>query len=280
MTGGISRMYRGNTFGGGLSLGYDIKPNHQLRSIFSFKNNIEKTTDGTSIPFNAGEHQYTDLEGTILYNIRGRKADHNFDLYGLFRATSDTEFVQFLNTATQQYEVLTSAEMHWKDALLLRLNYEGLLRNHIGQLQYSFFSGLGINYFNEQYPTTNSKESITNLNAHIGLKRWFYLGKNSISASYKAIYKTNLSKEYVYYQKDISTNFAANEIVYPNHLFNTLNTFGNRLDIQFIFDTFKKTKSQLYLKASYENLQSFSANSLYEKGLNNNYFMFTIGLYN
>ncbi|MCK0131914.1 hypothetical protein MWU59_10425 [Flavobacteriaceae bacterium F08102] len=281
LTGDLSRSYEGNTYGGGVSFGYHINSKHRLKSILSYKKHTVNATDGSSTPFKAGKHEYTDLEARIAYSIKGNaKKHHNISLYALNRSTSDNEYIQVLNTTTQLYDVLYSAEMHSKTINKLRLNYESLIRDNDQNVKWFYRFGTMFNYVEETYPTTLSKQSMTNLLTDWELTRWFNLKKGNVSISYTGKYLANFDAEFVYYNKTISTNFVANQIAFPNHDYNITPYLGSAINLKYTFDSFKNYQSNLYFKVAYKNVRTLDDSVYFSEGTNNNWLLFTIGLYN
>ena len=273
----LSRMYRGNTFGGGVGIGLDIKNNHKLRAIFSYKNHKEDVTDGVSTPFKAGRYTYHNYDIRLAYSIESEKINHFFDLYGRYRWVSDYEFIQRLDNITQQYKVIYFSKKHSREINQFSINYNLFIKSKYKETRWNFQAGIDIYDLYDRYPSTQSKDWISNLLSHIGIKRWFSVDKGSLSVRYSGAYRINLNQSYVYNNKSFSANFIADKIAYPNHLYNMTNYLSNLVEVQYNFNLFKKTKSKLYIKTSYENIL---ANRAREKKLNNHYFAFTIGLYN
>ena len=169
------------------------------------------------------------------------------------------------------------SKKHSREINQFSINYNLFIKSKYKETRWNFQAGIDIYDLYDRYPSTQSKDWISNLLSHIGVKRWFSVDKGSLSMRYSGAYRINLNQSYVYNNKSFSANFIADKIAYPNHLYNMTNYLSNLVEVQYNFNLFKKTKSQLYIKTSYENIL---ANRAREKKLNNHYFAFTIGLYN
>lgn len=280
LTGSLSRAYSGNTFGGGLSFGYKLRPGHHLKSILGYKHHSENAIDGTSTPFKAGQHEYSDLEARIVFSITHPSVGHNITFHVLNRTTSDTEYIQVFNSSTQLYDVLYASEMHDKTINKLQLGYEVLRKDENQNVKWLYRLGTMLHNFEETYPSTESKQDMTNLLTDWGVSRWFTLKKGSLSVGYRGNFKTNLDGKFVYHDKNISTNFIAHQIALPNHAFNTSSYLGTQMNLQYTFSAFRNYGAHLYLKAAYENMTTLKNGDYYKKGISNNNLLFTVGLYN
>nr|WP_321414772.1 DUF6850 family outer membrane beta-barrel protein [uncultured Allomuricauda sp.] len=280
LSGGLSRVYEGNTFGGGLALGYSPNPKHHLKSILTYKHHNEKATDGTSTPFKAGEHVFNDVEARISYSINGSQNKHSIMLDALYRTTSDTEFIQTLNTTTQFYEVLYSTEMHSLSKAKVGLDYEMLVPDNKQNVKWLYRFGARLHNLEEEYPSTQSRRSLSNIMGKWGATRWVHLKKGTWSFSYNGRYLTNLDEDFIYYENSTSTNFVAFQIARPNHMYNTTSLLSNQFDIQYTFGQFKKYRAQFYITAGFQNFRAMESNTHHINGMDNNRFTLTIGLYN
>lgn len=278
--GTLSRVYEGDRVGGGLSLGFTMNPRHKIKSIFTYKQHNEEAIDGTSTPFKAGDYQYNELETRISYSAIGGKYQHSLMFHAQYRDISGTEHVQVLNTDTQQYEVLVSSEMYGMTTTKLGTDYEMLVTDEHQNIKWLYRLGFLFNNLEEEYPSTQNERSYANLLGHLGATRWVQLKKGILSFSYSVKYQTNLQEDLVYIENPNSTNFIALQIANPNHVFDTTNYLNNQFDVQYTFKPFSKRSAQMYIKAEYQNHRSIQENLLYTNGLDNNLFMFTIGIYN
>ncbi|MBX3241562.1 MAG: hypothetical protein KIT80_11300 [Chitinophagaceae bacterium] len=277
--GSLSRAYEGNNFGGGVSIGYDFNARKKIRSIISYKNNMEKITDGTTTPFNGGRHQYNDVEASVVYSIASEQKEHLISLNVLNRNISNTEFVQIYNTSSQQYEVIHQAVMNTKTRSEGSLHYRLLLNNQAGQLNWILGARVYISNADEQYPSTSGLEQITLSGGTLEAGKWIQLRNGQLNLRYTCSYRAALNSDLQYVPKTFSNNFAAYRITYPNFYYNTLNHLFNSLDLQYSFGI-SKLASQLYLKASYIHHANTGSNAYYNTGLNNHFYSITLGLFN
>ncbi len=280
LSGSLSRAYLGNTYGGGFSGQYSIQQNKGINFEFSYKRHKENVTDGTSTPYNAGTHVYKKLETNISYHVNNAKADHLFGLYGSYLKTSDTEYVQTLNSFTKMYEVIYSSEMHHQTINTVSIQYKGLYRDRQGKTSWNFAGGANYLRNTEDYPSTLSNELISYVDLHIGVKKWFYLSIGNLSVIYNIRYKKNLEKSLTYYPNASSSNFVAYNIMYPNYYFNTANRLSNLLGVQYDFKKLAKGNSRIYVKATFENIRPMSNTDVLGNGISNNCFELTLGLLN
>ncbi|WP_447640606.1 MULTISPECIES: DUF6850 family outer membrane beta-barrel protein [Chitinophagaceae] len=273
-----SRAYLGNTWGGGVSWTYDVADGKYLYWSTDYKKGREKVTDGTTTPYNAGTHESKELSIQLAYRATGPHMEHILSIRGLYRTSSDTEYVQILSSTTKLYEVIYASEMHHKKTSALSLQYNGLYRKV--QILWRFSGGADFVRSVEDYPTTLSNETVSNLEIHAGASRWFNLGDGRLSATYNVRYKMNLEKSLTYYSNTSSSNFVANNILYPNYYFNTADWISNTIGIQYDFKKLAKNNSRVYVKASFENLRPINSVSFFSNGISNNSFVLTLGIFN
>ncbi|HRE50284.1 MAG TPA: hypothetical protein PK339_02610 [Flavitalea sp.] len=277
--GALSRTYEGNTFGGGVSLGYDLAENKKIRSFFSFKTNTEKATDGTSTPFNAGKHQYNDIEARVAYTSTAELKEHLLSFHLLNRDISNTEFIQVYNTATQSYEVIHQAVMNTKIKTEAGIQYRILLDRKDRKLNWIAGARTNISAWEELYPSANGLERLTALEGALEAGKWIHLRKAQFAIKYTGSYRTAIDSRLQYIPKSFSSNFAAYQIIYPNFYFNTINQLRNTLDLQYSFSV-SGSASQLYLKASYTQFANIGSNAYYPSTLSNHFYSITFGLFN
>lgn len=275
---GISRAYRGNTFGGGLNLGYDLTPFSKLRMALTYKSSSEKAVDGTSIPFQAGRHAYTDLGLKMIYLRSSGHNDQSISLTGGYRDIADTEYVQVLNTVTQQYDIIHSAEMHRMNKAFADLGYSILL-NRQGVPRWILTLEAGIQAWEQSYPGTSGRQSMNILSGSAGVSRWITFGRGNLEIKYRVSCRNTLDEKLVYLAKSYARNFVANYILIPDHAYNSLAHLGNQADVRYTFPDFGQPFS-VYLKAAFSRYQSLGVNQYYSSRSANNHLSITVGLFN
>ena len=100
------------------------------------------------------------------------------------------------------------------------------------------------------------------------------------SLEWRPTYKIIGDHKFSYISNPNSTNFVANNIMYPNFYFDTTSFLANTFGFQVTLPKFNTNDSQLYFKVNYENMQSTQKQILLPKGLTNDYLNLTIGLFN
>ena len=275
---GISRAYRGNTFGGGLNLGYDLASFSKLRLAMTLKSSSEKAVDGASIPFQAGRHAYTDLGLKMVYLRSSGRTDQSFILAGGYRDIANTEYIQVLNTATQQYDIIHSAEMHHMSKAFADLGYS-ILWNRKGLPRWILNLEAGIRTWEQRYPGTSGRQSMHVLSAGAGVSRRVALGRGNLEIDYRVSLRNTLDEQLVYLSKSYARNFAANYILAPDHAYHSLAHLGSGADVRYTFPDFGQPFSA-YLKAAFSRYQNLGVNEYYPSKAGNNHLSITVGLFN
>lgn len=276
----LSRSYEINCFGGGVSLGLRINEKNTINSIFTYKKGKEEVVDGITSPFKAGSHKYDFIEANFVYLSKGNTLKHNVSLNTLYKTTSDTEYIQSLNSSTQLYDILYSSEMHSLTRSKINFNYQLLKIDDNEDVKWLSELGATLKTLEEKYPSISNTRDYFNLLFNFGVTGWFNLEKGTFSISYAGKYLKNLNESFVYLDNTNSTNFVAHQIAYPNHIYSTTNYLSNDLNVQYTFGHFFKNKAQLYLKLGTELFTSVQNNSIYEIGLDNTSFLFSVGFFN
>lgn len=280
LSGGLSRFYEGNTYGGGLSIAKTINNNHFVQVSGSYNTIKETATDGSSIPFNAGEHNRNELRGIVTYQYRTNQSNHTFSLEGNHSKANNTEFIQTLNSTTQQYNVLYSSIMNRRQKNSISFDYQLQILKENKFPDWNFaLTGIYEN-LEDKYPSTKSKLILNNYTFSGLAKKWFQIKGLNLAIGLKSTYKVIGNNQLNYIPNVTSTNFIATNIMYPNYYFDTTSYWANEANLQVTFPTFKNKGAQLYIKLNYQNINSVDSQIYYPKGLTNNYFNFTIGLYN
>ncbi len=275
----LNRTYNANNYGGGITVGNQFNTNNFFQFSASYKKVNEKAIDGTTNPYNAGEHTQNILSGILTYQYNRGHYNHIVSLEGNRADIENREFVQSLNTTTEQYEQVYNAIMHYQLKNSIALNY-GLQITNNQQTVWNLGVGAIYNYNDQQYPTTQSRMETESYVLNAFAKRWFNIKNVNVAVGYQTTYKANADNMLRYNADPNFTNFVVNSILYPNFAFNNTNYWANQLDVQVTLPTFRNWNSQLYFKVNYQNISSIQEYLNHNKGLSNNYFNFTIGLLN
>lgn len=270
---GISRAYSGKTLGGGLSLGQNLTPNRKIRSQITYRRGNENAVDGSSIPFQAGNHKFSETILQMSYTSSAANADHSLMLNGSLKNISNYESVQVLNGTTQQYEVIHTSKMHQMERQNIALRYQTFSSAK------KMLLAAEANYYGmtEKYPSTASTQTINQLNISIEAQKWLKLFAGELEFTYKGGYNTPLQKELIYFPKSFSNNFVANQILLPNHAFYSLNQLTNSLGAAYYIH---QTDWSIYLKANYQSFTNLNTNTYYPEKLYNHQIHLTLGILN
>ena len=280
LSGGLSRFYEGNSYGAGITVANYISNTSGIQASVLYKTTKEEVIDGTSSPYNAGLHDKTDVNALITYFRYDEKWRHFVTLQADISNADDTEFIQFLNNSSQQYEVLYSGIMHQRKTYDLQLDYHiQILDTHLNP-EWTFGIHTAMHHQDENYATTSSSLTLNNLIFSGYVKKNFNYKKMQYSLEWRPTYKIIGDHKFSYISNPNSTNFVANNIMYPNFYFDTTSFLANTFGFQVTLPKFNTNDSQLYFKVNYENMQSTQKQILLPKGLTNDYLNLTIGLFN
>lgn len=280
LTGGVSRLYKGNSFGSGISVAYTPGESQFIQAGVQYKKHDEDVTDGTSSPFYAGNHKYSNFDLRVDYLVSGSRMSHRISLdYNHFN-TDNTEFIQQFNNTTGQYEVLYASEMHHRTKDRWTLDYSGLRKDVQKRLLWGWDVSGNLYDHTETYPTTQSRREMTGYEVQLGGRRWIYLKQTSVEVGYQTLYRNSLESAMVYFPGTASTDFVAANITFPNFYYENMPAWTNRLYMQVNLPYLNNKGSQLYIRASYERISALENNAYYTSGLHNNGMMVTVGLYN
>lgn len=280
LSSGASRFYQGNTFGGGLSVSNQLSKTSFLQLSAHLKSIKEETTDGTTTPFNAGHHQKDELTGILTYLSTQRKTRHLLSFEAIHSKSKNTEFVQFLNDKTFQYEVLHSSVMHVQTKNKASLDYKMLLTNNQSLNSWDLGVNITYLYLDEVYSSTSSNMNLSHTHIAAYAKKWLTFNSFSLALSYKTAYKKVGSHDLQFIPNPKTSNFVARQILYPNYYFNTTDSWMHKIELQLTLPAFEKRQSQMYIKSNIEHTNAANNKELYIHGLSNNFFNITIGLYN
>lgn len=275
----FTRTYSGDSYGGGFTIGNRFNENSTIQLSGNYKNLREDVTDGTTNPYLIGVHQQDIYNGIITYQYNKGNFNHIVSLEGRRADIKNREFIQSLNSVTNQYEEVYNSVMHQQLKNSIAFNY-GLQITKDQETTWNLGAGLTYNYNDQQYPTTFSRMETEDYLVTAFAKRWFNIKNINIGIGYQTSLKLVGDNNLKYNADPAFTNFVANTILYPNYYFNTTNYWANQLNVQVTLPAFRNWESQLYFKVDYQNISSTKAYLNHEKGLSNNYFNFTIGLLN
>lgn len=275
----MSRMYQGDTYGGGITISKKINDLSSLQLSGTYKKVKEETTDGTTKPYNAGDHSQNVWNGLISYQYKKDNYNHLITLNASRADAENREYVQSLNLITEQYDEVYNAIMHYQVKNSIAFRY-GLQIYKDQNADWNLGFGMTYNYNDEQYPTTYSRIEMEDYVINANIKKFFKIKDANLSVGYNTIYKV-AGDNLLRYQEDPNfKNFVARNIVNPNFAYQTTNYWVNQIEAQYVLPAFKKSDAQLYFKLNYQNVTSTKAYQNNEKGLSNNNFNLTIGLLN
>ena len=280
VTTGLTRKYNGNSYGGGLTIGYRLNSKNMLQLNGELYSTKEIVTDGVSNPYKAGNHNQDVLKGTISYQLKEDRANHIINLSSQHRKSKNREYIQLLNPETSQYDEIYNSVMHHQLNNSIILNYDVLLKDDKHLPSWNLGTGLRYTYLDEQYPTTNFRVEINQYYVNGFAKKWFNLKKGNLLVGYSTTLKVLGDNLLRFTEEPKLTNFVAKSILYPNFAFETTGYWTNQFEVQYTLPAFRNSNSQLYFKINYQNMTSTQRMLESAKGLSNNYLNFTIGLFN
>lgn len=276
----MERSYKGNTYGSSLFMAYKTNDSDILQLGLTYNQHKEDVTDGNSTPSKAGQYNFKSYLFEANYLFHNINTKHNIEFSYLNKHDKNIEYFEFLDNVTQQYNTLYSAQMHDSKHNKVYLKYKGIYipTDNIPSLLWNI--GGSVTDTDQKYFVTDGKQKITTLNIDWSLQHWVYFKKHNISFKYSGMFQENLKKDLNYTPNQVTTDYVANNILYPNYEFNTLNWLSNQFDIQFTFSKFKKREAQLYIKGSYQIANNLNTSGFYTSKKANQYFGVTLGLYN
>lgn len=281
LSGGLSRLYEGNTYETGLSIGKKLQQHDYLQGSFQFHTHSETATDGTSTPFNAGLHERNELTALLTYERNRTHLKQVISFKGTQRKSENTEYIQILNNETLQYEVIHSSAMHWATRRTMALTYQAIKYKAEGLPNWQWGASADYQQRLEEYPSTLSDLAISAATLSGTLKKSFHWQPFSLTIGYQASWKAIMDEDLTFYPNPKTDNFIASKVLYPNYYYQTTGAWRNKAEVQITLPAFDQKQAQLYFKAIAEQTKSLNTPStLASQSLSNHYLTFTIGLYN
>jgi len=276
----IVRSYKGNKYGGELFYSYQ---HHNLNWKIggSYHHYEEEVIDGTTFPKNAGLHSYHEYGIISSLAWKSQHTSQYILLKWNQRDFDNREFHQLQNSQTKQYETIYTSIFNTalKSDATLEYFFSKSRPNNLPTWWLKL--GAGYDGFDNRYTIPQSFEIVDKINVSLSFDKQYELKKGDvlsfrIGSNYNFIIEDKIS----YTEKDFSTNFVANNIFYPIHGYNALESWNNDLNIQYNLKPFQKSGNQLFIRANGFINTAMQDNNWFNKGDTRQGFQLTIGLYN
>ena len=261
-TGGITRKYIGNKFGGSLQYAYTTDNFKVLAEGYTHVNN-EEATDGSANPQNAGKHHYIQY-GVNLATVYGHDALlHRLSLAWDQKDIDNTESHQYQDATTRQYVTLFSEVFNTNLVTTATLNYQlGKSKDAMP----NWTTGIGVTYdgWDNRYSANQSQQTIDRLTVAANFKKYFnFSNLSGLSILVEPGYSNAFSSKFAYDEKAYSTNFVAKNILYPTNAFLDMDYWSIHSAIQYNFKKSANSSTQLYVKISETSLLPTESNTYY-----------------
>lgn len=264
-SGGITRQYNGDLFGGGLQYSYTNKGLKALAEGY-YNSNREKVTDGTIYPQNAGEHAYAQYGFSIAAVWQGHSLIHRWDLLWDQKDVDNTEFHQYQDTESKEYVTLFSDIFNTNLVTTAALNYQ-LAKNKEGLVNWETGVGLAYSGWDNRYASNYSQQTVDRLSVRAHFNKYFHFEKSAgIRVSAHPEYSKVLSSIFAYDDKAYSTNFVAQHILYPANAFMGADYWKLGADIQYNFKKSDSSATQFYVKMSGLSIQPTGSDAYFSMG--------------
>ena len=280
LSGGLSREYNGNTFGGGITLARMLSNEGRIQASLAYRSQRESVTDGTTSPFDAGLQQGDTWNGTLSYLGQDADIQNLIQVSGTWTTSQGTESVQVLNGNTQQYETLYKAIMHRAEYGNIQLDYQAMRLKGANRPTWDIHVTGNLTYNKVSYIPTSSLQEISNYQVSAQFKKFLPMGSKRWTIAAETRYKGNLDNTMEYLPDPSSTNYVAQFILYPNFYYAITPYWSNALSLEYTFAPFKHKKAQIYIQGGYMHIVPRNEQVYYPSGLKNQMLEFKLGLYN
>lgn len=278
-SGSLTRRYTGNQYGGALQYVYKGEGNRLFLEGF-IQVNKENAIDGTIYPQQAGQHAY------LHY---GLNAESKFGSQGHLHAVKaswnqydieNTEFHQYQDATSKAYITLFSEKFNTNLVTNSSLNYS-FINSKNDEL--SWVLGAGVSYmgWDNKYALNESQQTVDRLSYKIDFKKYFnFKNMSALKLELTPFFSKAFNSAFLYDEKSYSSNFVANNILYPTNAYLGADYFGLGANIQYNFKKSSKNNTQLYIKLAenYSKLTSDNTSLYFNSGSDRVEWQFSLGL--
>lgn len=277
-SGDLIRRYAGNRFGGGLNYSYTHGGFRSHLEGF-FQQHTEKAMDGSIYPKNAGEHRYkrygfqADLSQTTISGIHQLRAEW------VQTDIENKEFHQYQDPITRNYVTLFSDVLHTNLVTQTALGYQfGRLKDD--KLSWKVGAKAQYNGWDNRYATNKSQQTVDRMQYAVDFDQYFIGADRSglvlhVGLGYSDAFKT----VFKYEEKAYSTNFIAEEVLYPTNAFMSTDFWQVNGAVQYVFKPTAKSGTQFYIKASGGYLKPTEGNAYFAKSMSRMNGQLAIGIF-
>jgi len=245
---GITRRYEGNKFGGAIQ--YVFK-GEKLRFLAEgFANyNSESARDGSSNPQEAGKHEYLEYGTNVEAVLKNGNYAHRFDLSWSQQNIDNIEYHQYQDSDTRQFVTLFSQIFNTNLVTNTNLNYM-FSKTKEDVLDWNLGGSVVYAGWDNKYSANESQQTVDRLSYGLSFKKFFYFNSGSaFLVELNPSISKSIDSKFAYSEKSYSTNFVANNILYPTNSFLSADYFNISASIQYNFKQ-SKNNTQLYIKLS------------------------------
>lgn len=277
-SGGLTRRYTGNLFGGAFQYVYTAEDFKLLGETY-INTNTENVIDGTTTPQNAGKHHYVQYGVNVAASYQNTCLLHRLAFSWDQKDVDNTEYHQYQDATTRQYVTLFS------DVFNTNLVTEALLRYDIAGLKAEDISwklGFSTRYdgWDNRYATNQSQQTVDRLTYKLDFDKYFvHDGNAGFVVNMGLGYSDAFKSTFHYEEKSYSTNLVAHEILYPTNAFMETDFWTGNVTVQYVFKPMRSSKTQLYVKAGGNYSQPTQENAYYVKNMSRLAGQFAIGVY-
>jgi len=247
-TGGITRRYEGNKFGAGLQ--YVLSHDQWRFAADAFYNhNKENAIDGTTYPQQAGQHEYDEYGLNLEALWHANTIQHRLDIGWIQQNIDNTEFHQYQDVISKEYITLFSNVFNTNLVTNANLNYS-FVKYKGNDLNWKWGANLAYAGWDNRYSVKESQQTVDRLTYGLNFKKYFnFANLSALSFAINPAYSQSIESTFAYDEKAYSTNFVANNILYPANDYLAANYFTIAANLQYVFKP-SKNNTQVYIKVT------------------------------
>lgn len=277
-SGGLTRRYSGNLFGGALQYVYTADDFKWLGETY-INTNTEKATDGTTTPQNAGKHDYVQYGVNVAASYQNTSFLHRLAFSWDQKDVDNTEYHQYQDPTTREYVTLFSDVFNTNLVTEAQLRYD-LARRKAADLSWKLGFSTRYNGWDNRYATNQSQQTVDRLSYKLDFDNYFAHEGNAGFVVHVGLgYSDAFKSTFHYEEKSYSTNLVAHEVLYPTNAFMETDFWTGNASVQYVFKPLQNSKTQLYVKASGNYTQPTQENVYFVKSMSRFAGQLAIGVY-
>ncbi|WP_144062747.1 DUF6850 family outer membrane beta-barrel protein [Sphingobacterium paucimobilis] len=259
-TSSISRRYNGNKFGGALQYVFKGESFRFFGEGF-VNHNAERAKDGSTNPQEAGKHEYWEYGANVEAVYNHDLSMHRLGFAWNQRNVDNIEYHQYQDAETRQFVTLFSAVFNTN--LVTNSNVSYAFTKWKGEaINWDLGSNIFYSGWDNKYAVNQSQQTVDRLGYDLRFKKYFqFRDASAFAVELRPGYSHHLESKFKYDEKSYSTNFVANDILYPTNAYLVMDYFNIGASVQYTFKP-SENNTQLYIKLS-ENYVKPTSNTAY-----------------